>query len=141
MTEATLWWVLTGIAVGVEMLTGTFYLLMFACGLASAALAAHAGASLTLQILVAALVGGAATLGWRAYKKSQPTPPATANHDVNLDIGETVHVDRWEEDATAGVKYRGAHWTVALADGEGTPEPGSFRIVEMIGSRLIVKKS
>lgn len=141
MTEATLWWILAGVAVGIEMLTATFYLLMLSSGLVAAALAAQAGASVTIQILTAALVGGAATVGWRAYKKSQPVPAATANHDVNLDIGETVHVDRWEDDATAGVKYRGAHWTVALAPDEAQPEPGTFHIVEVIGSRLIVKKS
>ena len=80
MTEATLWWILTGLAVGVEMLTGTFYLLMLSIGLSAAAIAAHLGASVTLQIVCAALVGGAATLFWRSYKKTQPTPPASANH-------------------------------------------------------------
>lgn len=39
MTEATFWWILTGIAVGVEMLTGTFYLLMLSIGLTAAAIA------------------------------------------------------------------------------------------------------
>lgn len=140
MTEATFWWVLTGIAIGVEMLTGTFYLLMLSSGLIAAALAAQAGATLTVQILLAALVGGAATLAWRAYKKTQPNLPASANHDVNLDIGEIVQVDHWAPDATSGVKYRGAHWTVALAAGETEPAPGAFRIIEVIGSRLIVKK-
>ena len=140
MTDITFWWVLAGIAVGVEMLTGTFYLLMLSSGLVAAALAAHAGVSITVQIIVAAIIGGGATLGWRSYKKTQPAIPATANHDVNLDIGEIVHVDHWEADATAGVKYRGAHWNVALAEGE-LPAPGPHKIIEVIGSKLIVKKA
>lgn len=140
MTEATFWWILTGIAVGVEMLTGTFYLLMLSIGLTAAAIAAHFGVSLTGQVLLAGLVGGAATISWRSYKKTVPVAPASSNHDVNMDIGEIVHVDRWEADATANVKYRGANWQVTLVAG-ATPSPGPHQIVEMIGSRLIVKKS
>lgn len=141
MTEATFWWILTGVAVGVEMLSGTFYLLMLSLGLSAAAIAAHLGASITVQILAASLIGGAATIGWRAYKKNQPAPSATANHDLNLDIGGMVQVDDWDADGTADVKYRGARWRVAIAPGETPPAPGHFQIVEVVGSRLIVKKA
>ena len=41
MAESTIWWLMAGSAVAVELVTGTFYLLMLAIGLASAALAAH----------------------------------------------------------------------------------------------------
>ena len=44
MADSTVWWLLAGAAVAVELMTGTFYLLMLAIGLAAAALAAHAGA-------------------------------------------------------------------------------------------------
>jgi membrane protein implicated in regulation of membrane protease activity len=43
MAQSTLWWLLAGTAVGVELATGTFYLLMLALGLAAAAVAAHMG--------------------------------------------------------------------------------------------------
>ena len=33
MAEPTIWWMLAGAAVALELLTGTFYLLMFALGL------------------------------------------------------------------------------------------------------------
>ena len=49
MTHSTIWWLLAGVAVGVELVTGTFYLLMLAAGLVSAALAAHLGATVTVQ--------------------------------------------------------------------------------------------
>ena len=62
MAESTFWWLLAGAAVAVEMLTGTFYLLMLALGLASAAIAAHAGASLPFLSVIAALVGGGAVV-------------------------------------------------------------------------------
>ena len=44
MSDSTLWWLLAGAAVALELFTGTFYLLMLAVGMAAAALAAHAGA-------------------------------------------------------------------------------------------------
>ncbi len=140
MAESTLWWLLAGTAVGVELVTGTFYLLMLAVGLAAAAVSAHMGGSVPLQIVVAALVSSATVLGWRQYRKSQPSIlPANANRDVNLDIGETVQVDAWNTDGTSTVKYRGASWTVASVSG-GPLAAGPHQVVEVIGSRLIVRK-
>ena len=67
MANWTLWWLLAGAAVAVEMLTGTFYLLMLALGMVAGALAAHAGASAPMQLVVAALVGGGAVApAWAA---------------------------------------------------------------------------
>ena len=140
MAESTIWWVMAGAFIGVEMLTGTFYLLMVSVGLIAGAVAAHAGFSSSLQIVVAAMVSGGAVIAWRGYRMKRPQPPsASANRDVNLDIGETVHVDAWAPDGTATVKYRGANWLVAIADGSA-PTPGPHHIVEVIGSRLIVKQ-
>lgn len=140
MADSTLWWVLAGTAVGIELMTGTFYLLMLGVGLAAAAISAHMGGSSTVQVVVAAVVAAGTVLGWRQYKKKQPSSlPANANRDVNLDIGETVQVDAWNADGTGTVKYRGAHWTVASAS-SGPTATGPHQIVEVIGSRLIVRK-
>ena len=140
MAESTIWWLLAGTAVGIELATGTFYLLMLATGLSAAAIAAHAGASSTVQIVVAAVVGAGAVLAWRAYKQSRPsTLPANANRDVNLDIGEIVHVDTWNPDGTSTVKYRGANWAVSSSPGDVLTS-GAYRVVEVVGSRLVVQK-
>jgi hypothetical protein len=45
MAESTIWWLLTVAAVAVELVTGTFYLLMLAIGLAAAAAHWPAGTS------------------------------------------------------------------------------------------------
>jgi membrane protein implicated in regulation of membrane protease activity len=140
MAQSTLWWLLAGTAVGIELATGTFYLLMLSVGLAAGALAAHAGATLTVQIVVAAVVGSGSVLAWRRLKQTQPaSPPANANPDVNLDIGETVQIDHWNPDGTATVKYRGANWSVASVPGAALAG-GAHRVVEVVGSRLIVQK-
>lgn len=140
VAESTIWWVLAGAVIAIELLTGTFYLLMLSIGLVAAAIAAHLGATATVQLVVAAVVGGGSVVAWRRYKQKTPsTLPASANPDVNLDVGETVHVEAWGPDGTSSVKYRGANWSVSLAAG-ATPSPGLHSIVEVVGSRLIVKK-
>ncbi len=137
-SAATWWWMLAGILVAAELLTGTFYLLMLALGCATAAITAHAGMSSTAQVLAAAIAGGGATAGWYVRRwRSPAAPEAAANRDVNLDVGETVQVDTWGADGQARVKYRGAAWSVRYA-GSGTPAPGSHVIVAVHGSRLDV---
>ncbi|MEI8168162.1 MAG: NfeD family protein [Rhodoferax sp.] len=141
MAESTMWWVLAGAVIAVELATGTFYLLMLSIGLMAAAISAHLGASQAAQYVVAALVGIGAVLAWRTYKQQQPSAlPASANHDVNMDIGETVHVEAWNPDGTSSVKYRGAQWSVSMAPGE-PHMPGQYTVIEVVGSRLVVKKS
>jgi membrane protein implicated in regulation of membrane protease activity len=139
MAQSTIWWTLASLVVIAELMTGTFYLLMISLGLAAAALAAHAGASTSAQLVVAALVGGGATLAWHLYKLKQPgVAPAQANRDVNQDIGATVQVDAWSHDGIASVKYRGAQWAVVAAPGVAH-RAGSYRVKEVIGSRLVVE--
>lgn len=140
MTESTIWWLLAGSAVAAELLTGTFFLLMISLGMAAAALAAHAGATSVVQLLVAAVIGGGAVAAcYLIRKKRSSNLAARADHNVNLDVGETVLVEEWNTDGTATVKYRGANWTVIQRPGS-TPSVGPHRVAEVIGSRLLVDK-
>lgn len=141
MAQTTWWWLAAGIAVAVELGTGTFYLLMVAVGLAAGAIAGHAGASPAGQLVAAALVGGGAVAGLHLQRRGRQRPAvAHANPDVNPDIGETIHVQRWEEDGTASVHYRGARWTALPAPGVPR-EAGTYRIREVIGNRLVIEKA
>ena len=140
MGEAGIWWLLAGAAVAVELMTGTFYLLMLAAGLVAGALAATLGIALTGQMLTAGVIGGGAVAAWRWGRRQGPAPLAARfNPDVNLDIGETVHVLRWSADGTASVQFRGAHWTAIAADPGEPSSPGNFRIKEMRGNRLVIE--
>ena len=142
MSNPTLWWLLAGITVAVELATGTFYLLMISIGLAAAAIAAHAGMSVTGQIMTAAVVGGGAVVLWHLKASKKPKSlHANANPDVHIDIGEAVQVDQWNADGTASVKYRGANWTAIQATPAPSPQPtGQFRIKELLGNRLVIEK-
>ena len=141
MSSANIWWLLAGGAVAAELVTGTFYLLMLAAGLVAGALAATLGMGTAGQMLLAAAIGGGAVAAWHWRRSQNPAPkPASANPDVHLDIGQAIHVVRWNADKTANVQFRGAQWTAVAADPAQANEPGNFRIKEMVGNRLVIEK-
>ena len=138
ISQASWWWIAAGIAVAVELASGTFYLLMIALGLASAAAAAHLGLGSTAQVTVAALVGSGATALWHWKRMHAPTSlPARENRDVNLDVGETVQVVTWNADRSTQVPYRGSTWTARLQPGCAAA-PGAHRVVAVEGNWLVI---
>jgi membrane protein implicated in regulation of membrane protease activity len=138
LNTATVWWILAGALVAVELVTGSFYLLMLAIGAAAGALAAHAGMGLSPQVVAFALVGGGAVAAWHFKRSKLPgAEPAERNRDVNLDIGQAVQVAAWNADGTARVTYRGSAWLVRIAAGAAAL-PGPHVIVAVQGSELQV---
>jgi membrane protein implicated in regulation of membrane protease activity len=133
------WWVAAGIAVAAELATGTFYLLMIALGLAAGALAAQFGAAEGIQFVAAAVVGGGATAlwHWRRVSNADPAVATARDRDINLDIGERVHVSRWADDGTAQVRYRGSTWEARPQPGAAAA-PGEHVIVAVEGNWLIL---
>lgn len=141
ITVSTLWWVIAGLAVAVELATGTFYLLMIALGCVAGAVAAHLGLAATAQVAVAAIFGGGATALWHWRRASQPrSAPAASNRDVNLDIGERIQVKNWQDDRTTRVSYRGSMWTARLAPGAHAVA-GEFRVVAVENNWLVLAPS
>jgi membrane protein implicated in regulation of membrane protease activity len=139
LSTPALWSIAAGIAVAAELATGTFYLLMIALGLASGALAALLGLGVAAQVIVAAWVGGGATAVWHWRRFKQPqSAPSRENRDVNLDIGERVHVRAWIDDGTARVPYRGSVWTARIAPGAAMAA-GEHRIVAVEGNWLVLE--
>ncbi len=142
MAQWMIWSILAAVLVILELFSGTFYLLMVAVGLAAGAIAAFAGLSLEVQIIIAAVVGVVATsiLHRSKFGKSDRTD-AARDPNINIDIGQTLQIDAWNEGAgghpSARVMYRGAQWDVDLAP-HAQAIPGSFTIREIRGSRLVV---
>ena len=137
MADWMLWLVAGGVLIVLELLTGTFYLLMMAVGLAFGALAAWCGATVPVQTVTAAVVGIAGIGLLHRSRFGRPSKVVAArDQNVNMDIGQRVTVDRWR-DGHARVMYRGALWDIELGPG-AQPQAGDFRIVEVQGSRLIV---
>jgi membrane protein implicated in regulation of membrane protease activity len=142
MADWMMWLAMAAIVVILEMFSGTFYLLMIGIGLLAGALAAAAGLGNPQQLMIAAVVGIAATFALRRSKWGRRHKiDSGRDPNVNLDIGQSVHVTRWisvaGQGATARAMYRGALWDIELMPGE-IAQPGQFIILEMRGSRLIV---
>lgn len=138
-SAATLWWVAAGVLVAAELATGTFYLLMLALGLAAAALAAHAGLGFSAQLVLGALIGGGAIVAWHVRRQRLGGSRPHAGRNFELDIGERVHVSRWEADGSARIDYRGASWE-ARYTGEGEPRPGLHVIRGVEANRLLLDR-
>jgi membrane protein implicated in regulation of membrane protease activity len=134
------WWglaVLLGVA---EMVTSTFYLLVLGLGFAAGGLVAYLGGGIAWQLLAAALVSVA---GWALLRRHMPARSArrapTSDRNVLLDVGERVHVDRWDESRRTQVMYRGAPWAVELAaDVAAAGTPGDYVIRSIESNRLVV---
>jgi membrane protein implicated in regulation of membrane protease activity len=135
------WWWLAALALGIlELLTGTFYLLVFGLGCAGAGVVAALGGPLWSQFGAAALISlaGAAFVR-RTHAGAPASGPAGRNRDVVADIGERVRVDAWGADGRARIQYRGTQWSAEIAPGEPA-EPGEYTIREVAGNRLILAR-
>ncbi|MDB5819072.1 MAG: putative rane protein [Rhizobacter sp.] len=129
------WWIAAGVLIALELVTGTFYLLMLSIGVVGGALAAQAGTPSVVQMIVAAAVGGGAVVAWHMKRKSRPS---SSNRDVHLDVGERVFVNGWDAQGDARVQYRGTQWP-ARHIGEGTPAAGEHVIRAIEGNRLMLQ--
>lgn len=142
MTPAILWWIAVGAAVLAELVTGTFYLLMVALGLAGGAIASHLGVGPSGQFVAAALVGGGAVAAWHWHRRRlQAAEPVTgSNHDLLLDIGQQVDVTAWDARGRALVHYRGAQWQARWA-APAPAQTGRLTIRALDGNELLLGPS
>lgn len=137
-SASSLWTVAAGLAVALEMATGTLYLLMVALGLAAGAMAAVAGLSPAVQLAVAAVVGAGSTAAWHGWRSRQPpSTPAHQSRDVNLDIGAQIQVSGWATDGSSRVSYRGSVWQARLAPGQPAG-PGLHQVVAVQANVLVL---
>lgn len=100
------WWILAAVLVGVELTSGTFYLLVYGVAAAAAGLAAWLGAGLVAQLLTAGVIAALGTLALRHWKRSTAHPESSVQ---DMDIGQAVQVESWQG-GRGQVKYRGALW-------------------------------
>jgi len=138
--DAALAWLLLGLVlIVVELLTGTFYLLILGLAAGVGSLAAWYGAPLWLQTVIVAIAAGAGCYLLHKRKLAHPPKPA----DNQMDVGQTVAFESWisEPQRLARVRYRGAPWEAEVA-GAGAVEPGALLYVTGTeGSRLRISTS
>ncbi len=81
MAESTFWLILAGLLLMAELATGTFYLLLLACGAALAALLAYLGLGFVLQIIAAAVFSVLSMLALRVWTQRNPKAPIDINQN------------------------------------------------------------
>ena len=131
--DSYLYWILTAIAlVIVELLTGTFYLLVLGLAATGGAALAYFGMPLAAQAGVATVV---AILGvvlvWQYRVKASKDTSINA-----IDVGHRVTLDSWvnEAEGLARVRYRDTLWDAKVVGERGTGT--TFYIRGMDGSTL-----
>ena len=129
-----LWWIAAAILVGVEMMTGTFYLLIVALACVAGGLVAYSGFDASWQWGVAAVIEVIGTAAVVLWKKKFATQPRLSN---NLDVGQRVSVLEWRDNDTARVSYRGTQWDAVL-DSPATPKREYMVIMGMRGAQLVL---
>lgn len=129
------WFVLSLVLLGLEMATGTFYMLVLSLAVAIGGLAALAGLGLAMQLT---LVGVAAVVGTVILRRTRRARPDDKSNE-GFDIGQPVKVLSWNADGTARVYYRGADWDAEPESGD-TPREGVLYIKATQGSKLILSQ-
>ena len=114
MQAYVVWWILAAVLVGVELTSGTFYLLVYGLAAAAAGLAAWLGAGLFMQLLTAGVIATLGTLALRHWKRSTTHPESSVQ---DMDIGQLVQVESWQA-GRGQVKYRGALWDAEAASAD-----------------------
>jgi membrane protein implicated in regulation of membrane protease activity len=137
--DPALAWAIIGLGlVIVELLTGTFYLLMLGIAAFGAAGAAWLGRDFPVQVLVAALIAAAGCYAVHVYREKNRTrqmPP--------LDAGMPASFETWIDPGArlARVRYRGASWD-ARVEGRESLEPGAtVYVLATDGNTLKVVKN
>jgi len=127
------WFVLALVLLGLEMMTGTFYLLVVSVAMTVGGLAALLGLGIPWQLTLCAVAVIAGTFILRRWKK----PRGGAGLDSGLDVGQPVRVLTWNENGSARVVYRGAEWN-AEPESADMPRDGALYIKAVRGSSLVL---
>lgn len=117
MQDYLIWTIVGFSLVIIELMTGTFYLLVLGVGALVGALAAWMGAPFIVQVSVAVVVSGIGTWWVSRWHASHRTDGDQANA---IDVGQSVSVANWvnQAEGTLRIKYRGAEWDARVKPGD-----------------------
>ena len=137
--DTDLIWLVAGfLLVIVELVSGTFYLLVLGVAAVAGGVVAYAGLPLSVQAVVAATL---AVIG--VFWVNRVRRASTGVKMRSLDIGQPATFDRWVDRAAgqARVKHRDALWDATVV-GEVSGEPGEvLTVVSIDGNTLKVSKT
>lgn len=119
MQDYLIWAIAGFVLIIVELITGTFYLLVLGIAALVAAAVAFMGGNFWTQVI---LGGSAALLGTYFVHSWWAKHPKSEKGSNDLDRGQTVVLESWVNEASgiARVKYRGSSWDARI-DGKAAP--------------------
>jgi len=136
--QSVLAWMLAGLLlVVVELMTGTFYLLILGVAAGIGSMVAYFDQPFWMQALLAAI---AACLGAVLVNRYHRAANATSPTQSANDIGETVRIENWisEPQRLARVRYRDTLWDAEVLGTERLELNALLYVVATQGSRLRV---
>jgi membrane protein implicated in regulation of membrane protease activity len=137
--DPALLWAITGLAlVIVELLTGTFYLLMLGIAAFGAAGTAWLGYDFPAQVVVGAVIAAGGCYAVHVYRAKNRTQQMSP-----VDAGMPASFETWIDPGArlARVRYRGASWD-ARVEGVEALEPGAIvYVLATDGNTLKVVKN
>ena len=139
--QPVLAWILAGLLlVVVELMTGTFYLLILGLAAGIGSLVAYLDQPFWMQALIAAL--GAFAGGGLVYRYHRAAN-ATSPKDIANDVGQTVTIESWvnEPQRLARVRYRGTIWDAEVVGSDPIEPDARLYVVATEGSRLKVSST
>jgi membrane protein implicated in regulation of membrane protease activity len=139
--QPVLAWLLAGLLlVVIELMTGTFYLLILGIAAGIGSVVAYFEQPFWIQALVAAI---AAFVGGVLVNRYHRAANATSPKDSANDIGEVVTVENWvsEPKRLARVRYRGTVWDAEVLGSERIEPNTLLYVVATEGSRLKVSST
>lgn len=129
----SLWLIAAAALTGLEMLTGTFYVLLMAIAALAGCLAALTGLTGEQQLLIFGAFALVEAIGFTIYRRRHPAKQ-TENF---LDVGNPVVFKNAAPDGSWIVRYRGADWQAKPAR-EETRKDAPLVITKAGGNILIV---
>jgi len=134
MQQAYVWWWVVAIAlVGLELTTGTFYLMVYGVAATAGGVVAWLGGSGFAQFVVTGIVAVVGTLVLNRWRRRHAQPDASTQ---DLETGHPVTVVTWQGPGGL-VRYRGAEWDARAESAETDPAKPLF-IRRTQGNTLVV---
>jgi membrane protein implicated in regulation of membrane protease activity len=133
-----LWLVIGALLIAAEIMTGTFYLLIFGVAAWVGASVNYAGYTVDYQLGAAGL---AAVVGLAIVRYLKRRRPGERPADHDLDVGNEVRVES-VNGKRLKVQYRGAVWDAVLAAGASGLCAGDTGVISAVqGNTLVVQSS
>lgn len=151
MSMVSVWWIVTGLLMIIEMRLGTWYALILALGTTCSALVAQNNHSVIFQLLIAIVTISLAYIAFyldrqrrlmyfNQYKRQlaqRPHQHISPKYLEDLDAGQTVSVFHWDQQGRTKVKFRGREWLAETAM-PGCSGIGRYQIIAVREGALIL---